>query len=160
MVSISNTNNTSYTNFFNEDYIPNMNEKDALNMNLLGQQAYAQIVVICADLLLYNSTLQSMDLIKQKYLNNINYTPDPDVPALLGTRSLFFASMILTSITSFKYEWLLQNPPDPAPIGIIRGQTNKELLISNILVSLGYTYGVIGIQKVYDSDHIGPIYGI
>lgn len=140
------------------NYLNNMTSRDAFDLSLLNNQAIGILIIIYGNILSFNSTMQSMDLIKKRYTDSITYTPDPDIPALLGTQYSLFSQLILTKITSTQFNESMMdfyNSGDPTKI-----QTNTELYVANILYSLGYSLSLIGVQKIYNTNHTGPIIGI
>ena len=141
----------------NNDFI-NMTPRDSFDFSLLNNQVIISSVFILSNFLSINASLQGMDILINKYTNSINYTPDPDIPALLGAKCSLFAQLLLTQITSIKLNESIDDFNTTGDSTII--QTNPELYISNILFSLGYSYGLVGIQKIFDSHHTGPIIGL
>lgn len=139
------------------DFI-NMTPRDSFDFSLLNNQVIISSVFILSNFLSLNASLQGMDILINKYTNSINYTPDPDIPALLGAKCSLFAQLLLTRIVSIQLDESIDNFNTTGDSTTI--QTNPELYMANILYSLGYSYGLIGVQKIFNSHHTGPIVGI
>lgn len=135
-----------------------VSNNDFRKLQLLNLQLSALRISILSDLYAYESTLDGIRLVYNKYLDTPITTPNPDVLAIQSIALGFIAKIIITSIGFARYEELTKQ----ASRGEIDFslQPNVNINIANILSSIGYVYSLNGAQGIYERDITQPVFGI
>ena len=116
-----------------------------------------QTIFIYSDFLSYKSTLESIELIYDKY-NNKRSDANPDVPALEAAYLSLLGKGVTAQIGFSRYNVLYER--------YLNGEIdyslepNRYLNIGNILSIVAYAYLLEGVKGIYDRDLSQPILGI
>lgn len=150
-----NTNSSSYNNGYN---INNIIIDDLEYLNLLEIQVNAVMMNLASDILSYASTIESIELIYNRYYGTRGNNPNPDIPAVGSAFFAIMAAGLFSNISITKYNILYEN--------YINGQIDYSLdpdiqiCIGNIYNVIAKVYILIGILGIYQRDITQPIFGV
>lgn len=147
-------------NDYNERNIDfeSITEYDKEELYLLNIQHSADILGILSSILSYLSTVESFELIYNKYDKTPKRAANPDVPLVQSMQLLMVSRVMYTVISFLKYQLLYERK--------INGDFNFSLEpnvnanISNILRTLGTYYGLMAGIGIYNRDITRPIIGV
>lgn len=151
-----NTNSSSYNN--NRYNINNITIDDLEHLNLLEIQANAAIMYLISDFLSYISTIESMELIYNKYDELRGSNANPDIPAVGSAFFAIIAAILFSNISFTRYNSLYEK--------YINGEINYSLdpniqiCIGNVFSVIAKVYILIGALGIYERDITQPIFGV
>lgn len=159
-ICIVDYNFSDYQNDFNGRDIDygSITEDDKEELNLLSIQKSADIVTIISDILSYVSTMESIELIYNKYDRHPTRVPNPDVPAVQSLVLLLLARIVYTKIGFIRYDHLYERKINGEFEFSLEPEVNAN--ISNILRTIGSYYGLLAAVGIYNRDLSGPILGV
>lgn len=137
--------------------IKGISEDDLKDINLLKMQASGLLLEAYAYILLYSSSLEAIEVIKNKYRKQPIEGIDPDIPSVEAAKILLTSQTLLLKISSIQYANFAQEYADK-DLNAAKSAT-YELFLADFLEELAYTFYYIGVHTIYKINNEGPISG-
>lgn len=142
-----------------EDDIANISQDDLESLRLLQMQLKAILIDIYSEVTLWNSTIDGMEYILQKYdhKNNIREVT-PDILALQSSYGFFIARSIFMNIAFTRYKIVSKRFREGTFEYSL--QPNLDINTANIFGTIANLFFIKGAQGIVNRDNNQPVFGL
>lgn len=126
---------------------------DFEDYNILNKQAVGQLILVLAYILEYIATLQSIQIINNKYSLDTKSEDDidPDVLALLAAELFIIGQTILLNTSGIQYR---RSDEHFSNQNANAGKSaNYEIFLGDYIELIAYILNYIGVRSIYDINH-------